>query len=342
MNHNWDLRQDSVYRFYRTDNIRSVEINADSGLRMLPQAPETLFTAIGRNEELLYDAARCSNYHAINLDTAAGLVRLFGPVYVSQCLSSMGDDHPGLLAANSYNFEVTNTKGMTKLHDWFRSRAFISKHLLEALEKKVCSIRSGDFKYLVRAIEMQVALRFEIDNLQDVRIDLVKLIDATLILRADCKVIIVAQNMDTSVSFTLFELRRSAMLVWPKAEPERDGLFPEIWMDGLGKILEIKAGMMSLQEGEYENINTREIRILANAFHGPNRLKIIRTTFGRLFPRQGSSYEMLQWLRDDSRGGSKPEAEHDEWQGVHKWKRKLAEVLGCEDPYVRRQYGEPY
>jgi hypothetical protein len=101
---------------------------------------------------------------------------------------------------------------------------------------------------LVRTDGMQVTLGFDVSDLQDIRLDLVKFVDATLILDGASKALISSQDTDLTSISTLFELRRLAMLVLPRIEPDSDKTLPEISVSGFGKIIQVKNGESRTQD----------------------------------------------------------------------------------------------
>ena len=108
---------------------------------------------------------------------------------------------------------------------------------------------------LVRTEGMQVTLGFDATDLQDIRHNLVKLIDATLILDGASKALIRPQDTDLTSISTLFELRRLAMLAWPRLEPETDKTLPEISINGFGKMIEVKNGEPRTQDASMLTFN---------------------------------------------------------------------------------------
>ncbi|KAH3907306.1 hypothetical protein HBI56_184570 [Parastagonospora nodorum] len=102
---------------------------------------------------------------------------------------------------------------------------------------------------------MQVTLGFDATDLQDIRHNLVKLIDATLILDGASKALIRPQDTDLTSISTLFELRRLAMLAWPRLEPETDKTLPEISINGFGKMIEVKNGEPRTQDASMLTFN---------------------------------------------------------------------------------------
>jgi hypothetical protein len=87
-----------------------------------------------------------------------------------------------------------------------------------------------------------------VSDLQDIRLDLVKFVDATLILDGASKALISSQDTDLTSISTLFELRRLAMLVLPRIEPDSDKTLPEISVSGFGKIIQVKNGESRTQD----------------------------------------------------------------------------------------------
>jgi hypothetical protein len=154
------------------------------------------------------------------------------------------------------------------------------------------------------------------------RLNLVEFIEATLILKGDCKVVVKPQNAGASMTFTMFELRAMAALAWPSTEMDCDISYPEIWINCFGKLVEVKAGQPFIEDNELQLEHEHEMLIAGNIdYQSEYRETLVEvyTTLEELSPREGSAYALLEWLREDREGGSMAKqdlARHD-WEQLY-------------------------
>ena len=300
-----ELRGDDAHYF--ATSISFFEAIPGSHVRMLERESPNLLLIDERSLNLVFSYG--STYQVqktINLDIPVDLISMTNIMLVNRAWSEATQCY---LQVQTYKFEITNTNGMKRLYQWLRSPFFLSRHHMEVTYKPTASNPLTYSARLVRIAGMQVILGFKTNNMEDVRFDLVKLIEATLILKGDCTVIVRPRDVALSNTFTLAKLRSDAMLAWPIVQSEWSKKCPEIWTNGLGKIIKVEDSGAFFREDEHDYADTHEIRVTANV--DPNGLRSLElaTSLKQLFPHPGSSYELLVWLRDDFRGGTEPELE---------------------------------
>lgn len=103
-------------------------------------------------------------------------------------------------------------------------------------------------------------------------------------------------------------------------------------MNGLCKVVKVEDGGASVRESEHDNADTHPITVTANVDPNSLRRLYLATTLKELFPRRGSSYELLEWLRDDFRGGTESELEMEPEFHTEQfmWRQKYKEAIGCD------------
>lgn len=212
---------------YFTTSVSFFEAIPGSNVRMLDRESPASLLINERNlhlilpYELIYRAQS-----TINLDTPADLISLTNIMLLNRAWSDATECY---LEIQTYKFEITNTNSMKRLYQWLRSPFFLSRHYMKVTYKPTASDPPTYSDRLVRIAGMQVTLGFETNNMEDVRFDLVKLIEATLILKGDCMVIVRPRDATLSNTFTLAKLRSDDRLAWPIVHSDCNRKMPLNW-----------------------------------------------------------------------------------------------------------------
>jgi hypothetical protein len=204
--------QDGAYHATsRANNPISINLNI-SGLN-------TAIASLNREDLGLKVHARLICQMAVNLDGSGGLVTFFSTAGGGSRVSTkLGLAPYGFQAARERYLDRTIT-GYSEYTDAFRR--FVVENgrcVWEPNERPTLSSMPPHLRQRI----IKYTHGFNVSDSQDIRFDIVKLIDATLILDGKCKVLIRPRDPNLTTAFTLFEIRRLAMRAWPTIDPESD------------------------------------------------------------------------------------------------------------------------
>jgi hypothetical protein len=274
-----------------TDNVSFFEANQGTHLRLLARELPTLSTlTMGLRHQIVHYALSYGQDYRINLDTPDDLRALTGPCFVNK---SWLHAYTHLLYKNSYILEVTsdNARSLERLKRLLGTKFYT---------RRGDAHRSVDDPVTELRMFGKVAeFRVQLDVIgPEVRFDVVPFIKATVILAGEREVTIASHGsgdpgngvVDRINTVTLNQIRRNAMLAWPIDESDSKVECPEIWMDGEGRVVDVRKSEAYIEFAAAGDL----LRGVNAAIAGG---AVMTHTREGAYPKDESSFEMLGWLR---------------------------------------------
>jgi hypothetical protein len=242
----------------RTDNVRFFEADQGMNLRMLDREVPTLSSlAMGLVDRIVEYTMMKEPEIRISLDTAKDLRILTAPCFVSPVWRTR---YEHLLSNTDYIFEVsggadhTYLTALRRLNSFFRSKFYIS-----AWEREEYNATEPTARPFGEVADFRICICFETgptSTLHDVRFNVTPLLEATSWFDEEREIHISVRGRSdsntalevTSNTLNINYIRADAIRAWPSFHlRDINTESPEIWMDGLGNVVDVKEKQVSVE-----------------------------------------------------------------------------------------------
>lgn len=298
---------------YYTDNVSFFKSDAKGDCQIVERKRATLPTLdLAIRCRIVQYAIRCDVNLEIDLGTSHACRDLLAPFHVNRewraiCARSLYD--------NNFALKIKNKDGEHTLSSFDALNRLLaarikamSNSFAHAFDSQLWP-KSGQPSFGELAT-YHISLLYIVDEskgLEHVRFDAAKFIEATSLCNAVQIITITSESQSTgyngharsltTTSIQLADIRHCVFQAWPQVDPDSNKACPEIWMDGYGRVKEVK----EINEVVHARLPTNDNKTRKNHIASLEKVRIMRTgnkyTTRFAFPLNGSSYDVQPWLK---------------------------------------------